>query len=79
MLPPRRSPGKRLGRILVAGMTDQVRDALLMRLPVRVGDILSADSYDRTNAAVKEFDEHMFVNQGVNPTTGEVTFNIVRS
>ena len=55
-----------------------LRDQLLQRLPVHVGDTLSANSYDDTNKAVKEFDEHMMVSQGANPQTGEVTFNIVQ-
>jgi len=77
-LGPASLAGKRLGRIQVSGMSDQVRDQLLSRLPVHVGDTLSADSYDLTNKAVREFDEHMFVSQGTNPQTGEVAFSIVQ-
>ena len=51
--------GKRLARILTAGMTDSVQSRLLSLLPVHEGDILSADSLERSRAVVREFDEHI--------------------
>ncbi|HEY1496563.1 MAG TPA: TonB family protein [Candidatus Solibacter sp.] len=77
-LGPASLAGKRLARINVMGMSDQVRDQLLSQLPVHAGDTLSADSYDLTSKAVREFDEHMFVSQATNSQTGEVAFNIVQ-
>ena len=77
-LGPASLAGKRLARIQVMGVTDQVRDQLLSRLPVHVGDTLSADSYADTTTAVREFDEHLIVSQGTNSQTGEVAFNIVQ-
>uniref|UniRef100_Q02A96 TonB family protein n=1 Tax=Solibacter usitatus (strain Ellin6076) TaxID=234267 RepID=Q02A96_SOLUE len=77
-LGPASLAGKRLARINVMGLSDQVRDQLLSRLPVHTGDTLSADSYDLTSKAVREFDEHMFVSQSANSQTGEVAFTIVQ-
>ena len=36
-----------------------MRDELLAKLPVHVGDTLAADSMEKVEAAVKQFDEHL--------------------
>jgi TonB family protein len=68
--------GKRIGRVVVAGVSDQVRDDLVSRLPVRVGDILASDSIARINAVVHEFDEHMTVGSTINNATDEAVITI---
>jgi TonB family protein len=66
--------GKPLKRIVVVGLSDQIRNDLLSRLPVHEGDILAADSYERVSRAVHEFDEHMNLN--LSSRDGDVTFVI---
>jgi TonB family protein len=51
--------GRRLRTIHVQGLTSQVRDELLAKLPVHVGDTLAEDSMEKVEAAVKQFDEHL--------------------
>jgi TonB family protein len=73
-LGPASMTGKPLKRIVVVGLSDQIRSDLLSRLPVHEGDILAADSYERVSRAVHEFDEHMNVN--LSSRDGDVTFVI---
>ena len=75
-LGPASLAGKRLGRLMVAGVSDAVRDDLMARLSVHIGDTLAADSFARITATVHEFDEHMSVAQGINPNTEEVAITI---
>jgi TonB family protein len=56
--------GKRLGGIYIGGLSVQSRNDLTARLPLRIGDTLTADSMDRVRAAVREFDEHLNVGAG---------------
>ena len=63
----------------MSGVSDQVRDNLLARLPVHTGDVLAADSFSRVQAAVREFDEHMVVSQGMTNGSDEVSFSIFAS
>ena len=70
--------GERLARIMVVGVSDQVREDLMSRLGVRVGDTLAADSFARISAIVHEFDEHMTVMHGKS-SNGEVAINIIAS
>ena len=61
---PSRMPGlsgKTLKQIDIAGLTDDAKSRLMAHLPVRVGDVFSDDTYQRTVAAVHEYDEHMMV------------------
>ena len=67
--------GQRVARINVVGVSDKVREDLLSRLPIRVGDTLSADTMERTTKAVQEFDEHMIVSHGKS-SNGEVAVTI---
>jgi TonB family protein len=71
--------GKRIGRLTVAGVSDQVREDLLSHLPVRVGDTMASDSMTRLTAAVHEYDEHMTVSSGYNGATDEVAITIFAS
>ena len=73
-LGPASMTGKPLKRIVVVGLSDQIRNDLLSRLPVHEGDILAADSYERVSRAVREFDEHM--NIALSSRDGDVTFVI---
>jgi hypothetical protein len=45
--------------IEVAGLSDAVRDDLLSRLPLHVGDSVSDSSLQAFEAAVQKFDEHL--------------------
>ncbi|HXA52714.1 MAG TPA: M56 family metallopeptidase [Candidatus Acidoferrum sp.] len=69
MVPPTRPSlaGKTLKQINIQGLTDDARAKLGSRLPVRVGDILSDDTVQRTIAAVREYDEHMVVGTRLDP------------
>src|SRR5204862_3509261 len=67
--------GKPLKRIVVVGLSDQIRNDLLSRLPVHEGDILAADSFERVSRTVHEFDEHMTVN--LSTRDGDLTFVIM--
>jgi TonB family protein len=51
--------GRRLKTIDIRGLDSAVRDELLARLPVHVGDTLAEDSMEKVQAAVKQFDEHL--------------------
>jgi len=55
-------PGRTLKSINVMGLSDQLRETLLARLPVQVGDTLSQESIERLEAAVRQFDEHLEIN-----------------
>jgi TonB family protein len=64
--------GKTLGRIIVGGLSDQAERDLLSRLPFKQGDVLAADSFERIQKAVHDYDEHLTVGRmmgrGDNPT-----------
>ena len=66
---------KTLKQIQILGLTDDARSRLGSRLPVRVGDILSDDTFMRTIAAVREYDEHMNVSTRTDQD-GSVVFTI---
>jgi TonB family protein len=51
--------GRRLKTIDIQGLDGAVRDELLTKLPVHVGDTLAEDSMEKVQAAVKQFDEHL--------------------
>ena len=51
--------GRRLKAIDIQGLSASSRDELRAKLPVHVGDTLAADSMEKVNAAVKQFDEHL--------------------
>jgi TonB family protein len=51
--------GRRLKTIDIQGLGSAVRDELLAKLPVHVGDTLAEDSMEKVAAAVKQFDEHL--------------------
>ena len=67
--------GKTLKQIQIVGLMEDARSRLGSRLPVRVGDILSEDTFVRTIAAVREYDEHMTVSTRTD-ADGAVTFTI---
>ena len=46
--------------ITVAGLPDEIRDQLLASLPVHVGDAPTAENMQKLNAAMKQFDEHLW-------------------
>jgi TonB family protein len=52
-------PDASVKSITVLGLSDQARDELLSRLPVREGDIMSADARQKIIQAAKDFDEHL--------------------
>jgi len=53
--------GKTLKTLRVMGVSDEAKNRLLSRLPVKEGDILSDDSFEQVSKAVREYDEHMNV------------------
>jgi TonB family protein len=53
--------GKTLTQVRILGLTDEAKARLMSKLPVRQGDILATDSFERTTQAVRDFDEHMIV------------------
>ena len=67
--------GKTLKQINIVGLTDDAKSHLSSRLPVRTGDILSEDTFLRTIAAVREYDEHLTVGTRTDQD-GSVTFTI---
>jgi len=67
--------GKTLKQIQILGLTEDAKSRLGSRLPVRIGDILSEDTFVRTIAAVREYDEHMTVSTRTEPD-GTVSFTI---
>ncbi len=50
--------GHKLARIEARGFSDEVRQALMSRIPVRIGDVLSEQSIEQTAAALQSLDEH---------------------
>jgi TonB family protein len=67
--------GKTLKQIRVLGLTDESKTRLLARLPVHEGDILSADSWERTTSVVRDYDEHLILGRQIDRENG-VTFII---
>jgi TonB family protein len=67
--------GKTLKQINIVGLTEDAKSRLSSRLPVRVGDILSEDTFVQTVAAVHEYDEHLNVGTRTDQD-GAVTFTI---
>ena len=57
--------GRTLKQINIVGLTDEAKSRISGRLPVHVGDILSEDGYQRTVAAVREYDEHLTVGMSI--------------
>jgi TonB family protein len=63
---PRMNPypafvGKTFAGYMVAGLTGQSRQDLLARMPIREGETLAEDSFERISKAVRDFDEHLSV------------------
>ena len=58
--PPVSAVGHRLARIDPKGFSDDVRQAILSRLPVHVGDTLSQQSIEQIAAALRSFDNLEF-------------------
>jgi macrodomain Ter protein organizer (MatP/YcbG family) len=51
--------GRRLKAIDIQGLTEQAREELMSKLPVRVGDTLSEASMHKIEEALRQFDEHL--------------------
>jgi len=51
----------RLRSITVQGLSDALRDELLSKLPVHVEDELTAESFEKIEEAVRQFDEHLHI------------------
>lgn len=54
-----RVDGRVLRRIDVTGLSDQVRDDLMARLQVHIGDSLTREIVERVAASVRQFDQHL--------------------
>jgi TonB family protein len=71
MVPPALAlAGKTLTQIQVFGLSDDARTRLMSRVPVRVGDVLASDSYERTFTAIREYDEHMTLSTRIDKDQG---------
>jgi TonB family protein len=68
--------GKPLTDYVIRGLSDQARNDLLSRLPVRQGETLSEDSLDRISKAVRDYDEHLTVGRMMN-RDGNVSVSIL--
>jgi len=53
-----RAVGRKLARIDIEGFSNEVRQALLSRVPVHLGDILNERSLEQIAEALRNFDEH---------------------
>ena len=60
-LVPSKAVGRAVKNIAIIGLSDSARNDLTARLPVRVGDTLSADSFESVKQAVREYDDHLVV------------------
>jgi TonB family protein len=60
-LGPPSMAGKRLNSYMIGGLSDQAKNDLLARLPVKEGETLAEDSFDRIAKAVRDYDEHLNV------------------
>jgi len=54
--------GRRLNRIDVQGLNDTMRNELMSRLGVHVGDTMTPELMERVRKAAMEFDEHIMFN-----------------
>jgi TonB family protein len=68
--------GKTLAGYSVLGLSDQARNDLLSRLPMRAGDTMAEDSFDRISKAVRDYDEHLTVGRMMRPN-GDLSIMIV--
>ena len=62
--------GRRLEQIDISGLSPQQQSELSARLPVRLGDTLTAESIESLNQAVNQFDQHLEANLGLTETGG---------
>jgi TonB family protein len=53
--------GSTLTAIRIEGLPDTLRNELQARIPVHAGETLTKESIERTNTAVRQFDEHLEV------------------
>lgn len=56
-----RIENQRVERIQIQGLTGPAHDTLLSRLPIREGEEINSDLYDRLAVEVQAFDEHLRV------------------
>ncbi len=70
-------PQSTVSNIEIRGLSEDAADQLRASLPVRVGDVLTADLLAQTEAAVHTFDAHLNFSRHVNMATGEQTLTIV--
>jgi TonB family protein len=68
--------GRVLNVIAMPGFSDAVRNDLLARLPIRIGDTLSPESIEQVARAVRAYDEHLRT-QFVTTIEGQVELVIV--
>src|SRR5579864_6233408 len=68
--------GRTVKSIDIQGLPPEARSDLLARLPVHVGEVLSAELAESTGRAVREFDEHLNMGLIVTPA-GEAVVLIV--
>jgi TonB family protein len=74
----RNPAGGVLSVINMPGFSDSVRNELLARLPIRIGDTISSQSIEQISQAVRSYDEHLRA-QFVANADGQIELRIVSS
>ena len=67
--------GGRLRSIAVAGLSAALREQLMAKLSVHVGDKLTSESLEKLQATVKQFDEHLGLS--IESHNGEIDVRII--
>ena len=67
--------GRALKGISTPGLPDSVSNDLISRLPIRVGDVFSLESWQQTDRAIHGYDEHLRV-QFIRTDDGQVELRI---
>ena len=70
------SDGRRLSAIEVVGLPDNLRNDLLSRLNLHVGDTVTTQSLQQARRTAMDFDEHIQVSTGYNGGTNEVRLTL---
>ena len=69
--------GRTLSAIRVEGLSDESRQALVSRLPVRVGDTLTEESLQTITKTIREFDEHLEHGFGLSEDKNGIDLRII--
>jgi TonB family protein len=67
---------RQVQKIEVLGLPDNLRTELMGKLPVHVGDMVTAETMAKAEKIVREFDEHMSISMSSMGATGTATLTI---